>query len=101
MIIRGGENISPQEIETVLLSHPGVGEAVVFGVDDDKYGQTVAAAVVLTGSAEPDELRAHARDSLAAFKVPDTIHFLDEIPKTPTGKVQRSRMPAHLADGGS
>jgi oxalate---CoA ligase len=101
MIIRGGENISPQEIEAVLLSHPEVGEAVVFGVDDGKYGQTVAAAVVLTGSAQPDELRAHARKSLAAFKVPDTIHVLDEIPKTPTGKVQRSRMPAHLADGGS
>ena len=101
MIIRGGENISPHEIEAVLLAHPGVGEAVVFGVDDDKYGQTVAAAVVLTGSAGPDELRAHARKSLAAFKVPDTIHVLSEIPKTPTGKVQRSRMPAHLADEGS
>ena len=101
MIIRGGENISPQEIEAVLVSHPDVGEAVVFGVDDDKYGQTVAAAVVLTGSAAPEELRAHARKSLAAFKVPDTIHLLSEIPKTPTGKVQRSRMPAHLVDGGS
>ena len=101
MIIRGGENISPHEIEAVLLAHPDVGEAVVFGVEDDKYGQTVAAAVVLTGSADPDELRAHARRSLAAFKVPDTIHVLSEIPKTPTGKVQRSRMPAHLADGGS
>jgi acyl-CoA synthetase (AMP-forming)/AMP-acid ligase II len=101
MIIRGGENISPHEIEAVLLAHPCVGEAVVFGVDDDKYGQTVAAAVVLTGSAAPDELRAHARKSLAAFKVPDTIHVLSEIPKTPTGKVQRSRMPAHLANGGS
>jgi len=101
MIIRGGENISPHEIEAVLLAHPDVVEAVVFGVDDDKYGQTVAAAVVLTGSAAPEELRAHARKSLAAFKVPDTIHLLAEIPKTPTGKVQRSRMPAHLVDGGS
>ena len=101
MIIRGGENISPHEIEAVLLSHPDVGEAVAFGVDDDKYGHTVAAAVVLTGSAGADELRAHARKSLAAFKVPDTIHVLPEIPKTPTGKVQRSRMPAHLAHGAS
>jgi acyl-CoA synthetase (AMP-forming)/AMP-acid ligase II len=101
MIIRGGENISPHEIEAVLLSHPDVGEAVAFGVDDDKYGQTVAAAVVLTGSAGLEDLRSHARRSLAAFKVPDTIHVLAEIPKTPTGKVQRSRMPAHLADGGS
>jgi long-chain acyl-CoA synthetase len=70
-------------------------------MDDDKYGQTVAAAVVLTGSATQDGLRAYARKSLAAFKVPDTIHVLSEIPKTPTGKVQRSRMPAHLAHGAS
>jgi oxalate---CoA ligase len=101
MIIRGGENISPHEIEAVLLSHPDVGEAVAFGVDDDKYGQTVAAAVVLAGPATQDELRAYARRSLAAFKVPDRIHVLPQIPKTPTGKVQRSRMPAHLADGPS
>jgi acyl-CoA synthetase (AMP-forming)/AMP-acid ligase II len=99
MILRGGENISPYEIESVLLAHPHVGEAVAFGVDDDRYGQTVAAAVVLTGAATPEELRRHARGSLAAFKVPDRIHVLEEIPKTPTGKVQRSRMPAHL-DGG-
>jgi acyl-CoA synthetase (AMP-forming)/AMP-acid ligase II len=99
MIIRGGENISPHEIEAVLLSHPDVGEAVAFGVDDDKYGQTVAAAVVLVGAASADDLRRHARESLAAFKVPDHIHVLDQIPKTPTGKVQRSRMPAHLDEG--
>ena len=99
MILRGGENISPHEIESALLAHPHVGEAVAFGVDDDKYGQTVAAAVVLTGAATPEELRRHARESLAAFKVPDRIHVLDEIPKTPTGKVQRSRMPAHLEGG--
>ncbi|HEU0194123.1 MAG TPA: AMP-binding protein [Gaiellales bacterium] len=100
MILRGGENISPHEIESVLVAHPHVAEAVAFGVDDEKYGQTVAAAVVLTGAASPEELRRYARESLAAFKVPDRIHVLDEIPKTPTGKVQRSRMPAHL-DGGS
>jgi acyl-CoA synthetase (AMP-forming)/AMP-acid ligase II len=99
MILRGGENISPYEIESVLLAHPRVGEAVAFGVDDQKYGQTVAAAVVLTGAATCEELRRHARDSLAAFKVPDRIHILEAIPKTPTGKVQRSRMPSHL-DGG-
>ena len=61
MIIRGGENISPYEIEAVLLAHPQVAEAVAFGVDDDKYGQTVAAAVVLRGDAGADELRAPRR----------------------------------------
>ncbi len=57
MIIRGGENISPYEIEEVLLAHPQVAEAVGFGVDDDKYGETVAAAVVLRGDVGAEELR--------------------------------------------
>ena len=100
MIIRGGENISPYEIEAVLLAHPRVAEAVAFGVDDDKYGQIVAAAVVLEGDAGVDELRRHTAHSLAAFKVPDRIHVLDEIPKTPTGKVQRPRMAAYLEGEG-
>jgi acyl-CoA synthetase (AMP-forming)/AMP-acid ligase II len=99
LIIRGGENISPHEVEAVLLAHPQVAEAVAFGVADAKYGQTVAAAVVLRGEATAEELRGEARLSLAAFKVPDTIHIVEEIPKTPTGKVQRSRMAAHLEDG--
>ena len=75
---------------------PAVAEAVVFGVDDRKYGETVAAAVVLRGAVGAEELREQARRSLAAFKVPDRIHILEEIPKTPTGKVQRSRMAARL-----
>lgn len=96
MINRGGENISPAEIEAVLVSHPYVGEAVAFSVPDTKYGERVAAAVVLTGEVSTDELRRHARESLAAFKVPDEIYPLEEIPKTATGKVQRSRMAGHL-----
>jgi oxalate---CoA ligase len=100
MIIRGGENISPYEIEAVLASHPQVVEAVAFGVDDRKYGQVVQAAVVLNGTAGEDELRRHARESLAAFKVPDHVHILDQIPKTATGKVQRSRLSAQLTGDG-
>ena len=96
MINRGGENISPAEIEAVLASHPYVGEAVAFSVPDAKYGERVAAAVVLTGEVTTDELRRHARESLAAFKVPDEIYPMEEIPKTATGKVQRSRMAGHL-----
>jgi oxalate---CoA ligase len=96
MINRGGENISPYEVEAVLVSHPLVKEAVAFSVPDAKYGERVAAAVVLNGEVTADELRRHARQSLAAFKVPDEIYPLEEIPKTPTGKVQRPRMAAHL-----
>jgi acyl-CoA synthetase (AMP-forming)/AMP-acid ligase II len=99
MILRGGENISPYEIEAVLLAHPAVAEAVAFGVDDAKYGQRVGAAVVLQGDVSAEELRRAARRSLAAFKVPERIHIIAEIPKTPTGKVQRSRMAAMLEDG--
>jgi acyl-CoA synthetase (AMP-forming)/AMP-acid ligase II len=99
LIIRGGENISPHEIEAVLLDHPQVAEAVAFGVANEKYGQTVAAAVVLRGEVSAEDLRREARRSLAAFKVPDRIHIVEQIPKTPTGKVQRSRMPAHLEGG--
>ncbi|HEY1515643.1 MAG TPA: AMP-binding protein [Solirubrobacteraceae bacterium] len=96
MINRGGENISPYEVEAVLVSHPLVTEAVAFSIPDAKYGERVAAAVVLDGEVSTDELRRHARESLAAFKVPDEIYPLAEIPKTPTGKVQRSRMAGHL-----
>ncbi len=92
MILRGGENISPLEIEDVLLSHPAVAEAVVFGVPDEKYGEVVAAAVALADDATEEELTAHSRAHLAAFKVPAAIHVLDEIPRTPTGKVQRRRI---------
>jgi acyl-CoA synthetase (AMP-forming)/AMP-acid ligase II len=96
MINRGGENISPYEVEAVLLTHPLVSEAVAFSVPDAKYGERVAAAVVLGGELSADELRGYARESLAAFKVPDSIYPVPEIPRTPTGKVQRSRMASHL-----
>jgi acyl-CoA synthetase (AMP-forming)/AMP-acid ligase II len=109
MILRGGENISPAEIEQVLLSHPAVRDAVCFGVADEKYGELVSAAVTLTGDdasdgVGPADLTEHCRRQLAAFKVPVTIHVLDQIPRTATGKVQRRRVGefvADLAGGGS
>jgi acyl-CoA synthetase (AMP-forming)/AMP-acid ligase II len=96
MIIRGGDNISPAEIDEVLLSHPAVSEAVCFGVDDDKYGQVVEAAVVLSETVTEQELRAYCRRSLAAFKVPSKIRSVDAIPRTPTGKVQRRLVAAEF-----
>jgi acyl-CoA synthetase (AMP-forming)/AMP-acid ligase II len=92
MIIRGGENIAPAEVEEALLSHPAVADAVCFGVADDKYGELVAAAVTLTRDAEPAALIDHCRGRLAPFKVPAAVHVLAEIPRTPTGKVQRRRV---------
>jgi acyl-CoA synthetase (AMP-forming)/AMP-acid ligase II len=92
MIIRGGENIAPAEIEQVLMSHPAVRDAVCFGVPDDKYGELVAAAVTLGQDVEAAGLIDHCRQQLAAFKVPARIHFLPEIPRTATGKVQRRRV---------
>jgi hypothetical protein len=76
LIIRGGENISPGEVEDALKSHPAVADAACFGIDDDKYGQVVGAAVVLKGEADPAQLRARCRASLADFKVPKVIHVV-------------------------
>jgi oxalate---CoA ligase len=103
LIIRGGENISPVEVEAVLLSHPSVRDAVCFGVGDDKYGELVGAAVTLTDETDPGEVDAkklteYCRQHLAAFKVPSSITIIDQIPRTATGKVQRRRVAAVVAE---
>jgi acyl-CoA synthetase (AMP-forming)/AMP-acid ligase II len=99
MILRGGENISPYEIEEALLAHPAVQDAVAFGIDDEKYGEEVGAAVALAGEADEQALRAWCRERLAAFKVPRTIFVLDAIPRTATGKLQRKRVGQQLVGG--
>jgi oxalate---CoA ligase len=97
MILRGGENISPYEIEEVLLKHPAVTDAICFGVDDEKYGERVGAAITLGGVATERELIEYCRERLAAFKVPEVVHVLDAIPRTATGKVQRKRVGETLS----
>ena len=92
LIIRGGENISPVEIEEVLMRHPSVKDAVCFGVPDAKYGEVVAAAVAVGDPVSDRELRDHCRLALSSFKIPTRIYVLDELPRTVTGKVQRRRM---------
>jgi len=91
MIIRGGENIAPAEIEEVLLSHPAVRDAVCFGIPDDKYGEVVGAAVSLVAEAGDDSLIEYCRERLAPFKVPARI-WVQPIPRTATGKIQRRRV---------
>jgi acyl-CoA synthetase (AMP-forming)/AMP-acid ligase II len=98
MIIRGGENIAPAEIEQVLMSHPAVRDAVCFGIADEKYGELVGAAVTLSRDAEVRDLIDHCREQLAAFKVPVRIDVLPEIPRTATGKVQRRRVAEFVAE---
>jgi acyl-CoA synthetase (AMP-forming)/AMP-acid ligase II len=99
MIIRGGENIAPAEVEAVLQSHPAVEEAAVVGVPDVEWGQRVAAFVVLRPEArvEADELAEFCRQRLASFKKPEVIRILAELPRNPMGKVLRRDLRAQLA----
>jgi oxalate---CoA ligase len=97
LINRAGEKISPYEVEDVLLTHPAVAEAAAYPVPDEKYGEQVGVVVVLRGEARPEELSAYCADRLAAFKRPARVTILPEIPKGPTGKVQR-RTLAELVD---
>jgi long-chain acyl-CoA synthetase len=89
MIIRGGYNVYPREIEEVLYEHPAVREAAVLGVPHDTHGEEVAAAVALKdgASVEADELREFVKSQVAAYKYPRKIWFVDELPKGPTGKI--------------
>jgi acyl-CoA synthetase (AMP-forming)/AMP-acid ligase II len=89
LINRGGEKISPREIDEVLLGHPAIAEAVCFGVPHATWGEEVAAAVVLRGDATEADLLSYCRERLADFKRPKQIHITDTIPRTATGKIQR------------
>ena len=94
LINRGGEKISPREIDEVLVTHPAVAEAVCFGIPDRVYGEAVAAAVVLRSDANEKELIAHCRASLSDFKCPTKVFIMDMIPRTATGKIQRRNVAA-------
>jgi acyl-CoA synthetase (AMP-forming)/AMP-acid ligase II len=90
----GGEKVFPTEVEEVLGRHPAVEQACVIGVPDEEWGEAVRAVVQLRDGREAssDELSDHCRDSLAGFKVPRSVVFVDEIPRSPAGKVMRSRI---------
>ncbi|HEX6024044.1 MAG TPA: AMP-binding protein, partial [Solirubrobacter sp.] len=89
-IVSGGENVMPTEVEAVLLSHPGVVEAGVFGRPDPEWGEAVSA--VFVGSADPGELRAFARERLAPFKVPKSIERVESLPRGASGKLLRREL---------
>src|SRR5262245_58058752 len=96
LINRGGEKISPREIDEALLKHPSVAEACCFAIPDRVYGEGVAASVVLKDPATEKDLIAHCRSSLSDFKCPTTIYIMDAIPRTATGKIQRRNVAAAI-----
>jgi fatty-acyl-CoA synthase len=94
MIIRGGENIYPREIEDFLFTHPKIAEAAVFGVPDDFYGEEVAVWIELHSgeTSTENDIRDFCKDKIAHFKIPKYIRFVSEFPMTVTGKLQKFKM---------
>ena len=102
MIIRGGYNVYPREIEEVLYEHPAVREAAVVAVPDEEWGEEVGAAVALKDGEEIDveALRAYVKEQVASYKYPRRLWFVEELPKGPTGKVLKREIevPAEVLD---
>jgi len=94
MIISGGENIYPAEVESALFGHPAIADVAVIGVPDDKWGESVKAIVVKKAGADvtPDQLVAFARERIAGYKVPRSIDFVETLPRTPTGKILKREL---------
>jgi o-succinylbenzoate---CoA ligase len=91
-IISGGENVAPEEVEGVLRQHPGVVDVAVIGRPDPEWGEVLVALVVTGNGLDPDQLRAHCRARLAAFKVPKLVEFVDRLPRTNSGKLLRREL---------
>jgi fatty-acyl-CoA synthase len=94
IIIRGGENIAPKEVEDLLRLHPAVADVYCYGVPDEKYGEEVAAAIRLNPDSEatPEEIRSFCQNRIAKFKIPRHIRFVDSFPMTASGKIQRFKL---------
>jgi fatty-acyl-CoA synthase len=99
MIVSGGENVFPREVEDLLADHEAVVEAAVIGVEDAEFGQRLKAFVVVKAEAEVGEgdLRAHVKANLASYKTPREVEFLDELPRNATGKILKRDLHAREA----
>jgi fatty-acyl-CoA synthase len=99
MVISGGENVYPAEVESVLFDHPAIAEVAVIGLPDEKWGEAVTAVAALTptGSLSLDELREFAEARLARYKLPLRLHLVDALPRNPAGKVLKFQLRAELA----
>lgn len=100
MIVSGGENVFPQEVEDCLARHEAVAEAAAIGIDDDDYGMRLRAFVVKDGEVDEETLKAHVKDNLARYKVPREVVFLDQLPRNSTGKVLKKDLREHDAESG-
>jgi long-chain acyl-CoA synthetase len=101
MIVSGGENIYPAEIENALMEHPGIADAAVIGVPDEKWGETVKAVLVLTPGEAPqdDALKTWCRERLAAYKCPTSYDRVETIPRNPSGKILKTELRAPYWEG--
>ena len=105
MIVSGGENVYPAEVENALLAHPSVVDAAVIGVPDDRWGETVKAIVVRAEGADSDDaalaadIIASTRTRLAGYKCPTSIDFVDVLPRNPSGKVLKRELRAPYWEG--
>ncbi len=100
MIISGGENVFPREVEELLITHPAVEDVAVIGVDDEEFGQRLKAFVVLRegNDVAAEELQSFVKENLARFKVPREVVFVDELPRNPTGKILKRELAASEAE---
>jgi fatty-acyl-CoA synthase len=94
MIITGGENVYPIEVEQVMFRHPAIREAAVFGVADERWGETVIAAVALDDAATAEDIIGYCRARLAHYKCPTRVEVVDELPRNATGKVLKTALRA-------
>jgi len=94
MIVSGGENIYPAEVESALFGHPAVADVAVIGVPDERRGQAVKAVVVKKAGAEvtPGELITWARQHIAGYKLPKSVDFIEALPRNPTGKILKREL---------
>ena len=101
MIVSGGENIYPAEVENALMSHPEIADAAVIGVPDDKWGESVKGFVVLQpdSSLDETEIISYTRTQIAGYKCPKTINFIEALPRNPSGKILRRELREPFWEG--
>ena len=101
MIVSGGENVYPAEVENILMGHPGIADVAVIGVPSERWGETAKAMVVRVPGSEvtEDDVIAYARQRLARFKCPTSVDWIDALPRNPTGKVLKKDLRAPFWEG--
>ncbi|CAN0283786.1 unnamed protein product, partial [Phaeothamnion confervicola] len=101
MIVSGGENVYPAEVENVLMAHPGIADVAVIGVPHEKWGETAKAVVVKAAGSEvsEEEIIAYSREHLARFKCPTSVDWIDALPRNPSGKILKKDLRAPYWEG--